>query len=235
MKLGYSSIIGKAHYHNIEFEIIAKKLRDHKTASTRNFLDVGFGRGKYLDLAKQLDYLPNGIEVNQEYIEKATAKGYACHHLNALTEISIRFDAILISHVIEHLKPEELVDVLETYIQMLNSDGILIIASPLRGERFYYDITHIRPYYPQSIWHSFGGNIEELSLGRSRSILELKDIYFVRDCYRTRNFRSYYINDGLGFASSILKITNYLLAALYNISGSRIGIRASWLGIYTKK
>jgi SAM-dependent methyltransferase len=235
MKLDYSSVLNKAQYHNVEFGIIAKKLRTHISGSSRHFLDVGFGRGKYLDLAKDLGYTSSGIEVNREYINNASAKGYSCFHLDSIDDIKFKFDVILISHVIEHLKPEQLVDVLETYIKMLTTDGILIIASPLRGERFYYDITHIRPYYPQSIWHSFGGNLEELSFGRSRSTLQLKDIYFIRDCYRTRNFRSYYINDGLGIESAFLKLVNYTMAGLYILSGSRIGIRASWLGIYSKK
>lgn len=235
MKLDFSSVLGQAHYHNVEFGIIAKKLREHTTSCSRHFLDVGFGLGKYLDLAKDLGYTSIGIEVNSEYISNAAAKGYSCFHFDSINEIKIEFDVILISHVIEHLKPDELVDVLETYIKMLNTNGILIIASPLRGERFYYDITHIRPYYPQSIWHSFGGNFEELSFRRSSNTLQLKDIYFIRDCYRTRNFRSYYINEGFGIKSAFLKIINYTMAGLYLMSGSRIGIRASWLGVYAKK
>jgi SAM-dependent methyltransferase len=235
MSLSYSSLIGKAHYHHAEFRIISKKLNELHRQGKRNFFDVGFGRGKFLDLASGIGYTVHGVEVNTDYIAAAQNKGYHCVHVSELQNVTQKFDVILISHVIEHLHPEELIKILDSYIQMLDPDGMLIIASPVHGDRFYYDITHIRPYYPQSIWHSFGENFEELSVGRTERSLVLRDIYFIRDSYRTRNNRAYYIKDGLQFQFRALRVINYLLAALYLISGYRIGVRASWLGFYSVK
>lgn len=235
MSLNYSSVIGKAHYHHAEFRIIRKKLEVLHQQGKRHFFDVGFGRGKFLDLASSIGYSVHGVEVNADYIASAKSKGYRCFHLSELKTVQQKFDVILISHVIEHLHPQELIEVLDSYIQMLDPDGILIIASPVRGDRFYYDITHIRPYYPQSIWHSFGENHEELSLGRTDHSLVLQDIHFIRDSYRTRNNRAYYIRDGLQVWFYALRIINYLLASVYLISGYRIGVRSSWLGFYSRK
>jgi cyclopropane fatty-acyl-phospholipid synthase-like methyltransferase len=235
MSLSYSSVIGKAHYHHAEFHILKQKLAALHADGKRKFFDVGFGRGKFLDLAAGTGYEVFGVEVNHDYISSAQSKGYKCVHLDELKSVSEKFDVILISHVVEHLHPQELIEVLSGYIDMLQEDGTLIIASPVHGDRFYYDITHIRPYYPQSIWHSFGENKEELSLRRGQQSLVLRDIYFIRDSYRTRNNRAYYIRDGLGISHTCLRIVNYMLAQLYLLSGYRIGVRASWIGFYSKR
>jgi cyclopropane fatty-acyl-phospholipid synthase-like methyltransferase len=234
MSLNYTSVIGRAHYHHAEYRMLRKKLSALYSSGKRTFFDVGFGRGKFLDLAAGGGFHVSGVEVNKQYIEHAQAKGYNCIHLDELDKINEKFDIILISHVVEHLHSEQLIEILDRYIQMLDEHGTLIIASPVHGSRFYYDITHIRPYYPQSIWHAFGGNKEELSLERSKQSLVLRDIYFIRDSFRTRNSRAYYIRDGLGIAHTGLRFVNYFLAQLYLLSGYRIGVRASWIGFYSK-
>jgi SAM-dependent methyltransferase len=235
MNLSYSSVVGKAHYHHAEFHILRQKLAELHAEGRRKFFDVGFGQGRFLDLAEGLGYEVSGVEVNWEYIKVAASKGYKCVHVDELKGVSEKYDVILISHVVEHFHPRELVEVLSGYINMLHDHGTLIIASPVHGERFYYDITHVRPYYPQSIWHSFGENKEELSFRRGGELLVLRDIYFTRDSYRTRNNRAYYIRGGSGIAHACVRIVNYVLAQLYLISGGKIGVRASWIGFYAKR
>lgn len=235
MNLNYSSVISQAHYHHAEFRVLEKKLKLFYEQGKSKFFDVGFGRGKFLDLASSYGYEVYGVEVSEEYLESAKLKGYRCFHVDDILHIKEKFDVVFISHVIEHLEPSELINALSLYIDMLKDDGVIIIASPLIGDRFYYDITHTRPYYPQSIWHSFGENKEEISTGRESKKIHLNDIYFVRDCFRTRKSRAYYIRDGLGAEHALLRILNYSLALIYLLSGYRIGLQASWIGFYSKK
>ena len=234
MKFDYLSLVTAAHYHKSEFVLIEEKLRDG-FIKNKALLDVGFGQGKYLDLAKSIGYRTFGVEVNHNYIELSKNNGHECFHISELEKIDTRFDVILMSHIIEHLQHSEIISIIEKYINLLCDNGILIIASPVLGERFYYDITHIRPYYPQSIWHAFGNNNEELSISRSGVKIKLKEIHYIKDSYRIRNTRSYYIRDGLSFSYYTIKVLNYLLALIYLMSCRRIGIKASWIGIYMKE
>lgn len=234
MSLSYSSIISKAHYHNFEFKLLKKKLKNaYKEGAT--FLDVGFGLGKYLDLAKETGYRTFGIEINESYIEKANQKGYSCYLLDDLLKLNQKFDVIMMSHIIEHLTTEQLISNFEIYLRLLKDDGQIIVASPVIGDRFYYDITHTRAYYPQSIWHVFGTNSEELSVDRTQQRVVLDDIYYLRDSFRTRETRSYYINDGTGLLYRLTRIWNYILASVYLLSGARIGKKASWVAFYKKR
>lgn len=233
MKFDYLSLVKAAHYHKYEFVLIEEKLREN-FIKNKSLLDVGFGQGKYLDLAKSIGYKTFGVDVNHSYINQSKDNGHECFHISELEKIDTRFDVILMSHIVEHLQYSEIISVIEKYISLLCDNGILIIASPVLGERFYYDITHTRPYYPQSIWHAFGQNNEELSSSRSGVKIKLKDIHYVKDSFRIRNTRSYYINDGLSVSYYTIKLFNYLLALIYLMSFRKLGITASWIGIYEK-
>lgn len=234
MKFDYLSLIQSTHYHKHEFILIQQKLIDSFKDSA-SILDVGFGQGKYLDLAKAIGYKTYGIDVNESYVNESIKNGHLCYLISEIDKIDTKFEVVLMSHIIEHLQPSEIISVIEKYISLLGDNGILIIASPVLGERFFYDITHIRPYYPQSIWHAFGENNEELSKARSGVKIKLKDIYYIKDSYRLRNTRSYYINDGMSVSYSLVKCFNYLLALFYLFSFRKFGITSSWIGIYQKE
>lgn len=141
----------------------------HLLDTTRIFLDVGCGSNKSSG-AVGLDKrdIP-GVDI--------------VHDLEVipwpLADESCR--RVLMSHIIEHLKPWLIVDILDEVWRIMEPDGQLMIATPYAGSpRFWQDPTHIHgwmeatpeyfdPGYPlydiyrpkpwkieENIWHSHG-------------------------------------------------------------------------------
>ena len=134
--------------------------------------------------------------------------------------------------MIEHLVPSDLAILVPRLCAVIARDGFLIVVTPTPGERFYHDFTHVRPYLPQSIRHAFGQTGAPISLG-SAVLIELVDIYFFRDPYRTRLWRSFYAGSGVSKAAT--RLLNGVFDALWRLSGGQIGAVASWLGVYKVK
>jgi cyclopropane fatty-acyl-phospholipid synthase-like methyltransferase len=232
MNLGYKHIIGKAHYHNREKVIIDQLLHKFGNKSQASLLDVGCGIGEYVDVftKHKLDF--TGVDISREMVDNANSKG---HHAILLTELEIQtkqYDIIFISHVIEHLNTENLIEFMNFYLGKLKKGGFLLLLSPLGVDNFHYDITHVRPYYPQAIWQMWGGYTSSLSIKKNEQI-KLVDIYFVKDSYRTRKWRSYYIQDNW-LHTTATKIINYITASLYLLTNASFGKKVSWIGVYKK-
>src|SRR4029450_12020667 len=97
----------------------------------------------------------------------------------------------------------------------LVAGGSLIIVTPTWGERFYHDFSHVRPYLPQSIRHAFGQSGAPISYGE-RNFIELVDVYFFRDPYRTRSWRSFYV--GGDVKRALTRALNAAFDALWRLS-----------------
>lgn len=147
-----------AHYQTLETLRVERLLKEWSAATTSplSVLDYGMGRGKYLKLFRALNLQVSGVDINQQYIAEARSQGFEAWHESELEGIDRTFDVIYLSHLIEHLDPTQLMSLLDRLITLLSSNGRLIMISPTLGERFFYDFSHIRPYYPQSIRHAFG-------------------------------------------------------------------------------
>lgn len=193
-------------------------------------VDFGCGRGTYLGCFSSLGCEVTAVDANPAYVADAKTKGFAALSSEDFLGGDLGdFDVIFLCHVIEHLAPETLARLIPRLCGMLVAGGRLVIVTPTPGERFYHDFSHVRPYLPQSIRHAFGQVGAPISYGE-RSLIELVDVYFFRDPYRTRLWRSFYF--GTGAKGSITRIMNACFAMLWRISGGRVGVVASWLGVY---
>lgn len=95
------------------------------------FLDVGFGRGYLLELAKSYGFEVYGVETSSELVDVLRpAFGKRLAHA-AVGDGKLpwgSFDVIVVSHVLEHLeKPAQF---LERVLEALNPEGILYVAVP---------------------------------------------------------------------------------------------------------
>jgi SAM-dependent methyltransferase len=224
-----------AHYQSLEYERIKTIVADMAAIrqSTLRVLDFGCGPGKYATYLASKGYAVTGVDSNLDYVSKAVDRGYATYLPSEFFAASgLEFDVILLSHLIEHLSPADLVDLIPRLCSMLSADGRLIIVTPTFGERFYHDFSHVRPYLPQSVRHAFGQHGAPLSFGE-RNLVELVDVYFFKDPYRTRSWRSFYVGGPL--AKSATRTVNAAFDLLWRLSGGRVGIVASWLGVYRAK
>ncbi|MFN5663702.1 MAG: class I SAM-dependent methyltransferase [Bacteroidota bacterium] len=118
-----------------------------------SILDIGCGFGQMLFALKKQGYTSlNGLELLPE------AAAYCKEQLNLSVEqgrdIELyasrhhdRFDLIIMSHVLEHLTKESIIDVLKSISQMLRTDGVLVLMvpngqSPNHSYWMWEDFTH---------------------------------------------------------------------------------------------
>lgn len=126
---------------------------------TKNsFLDVGFGRGEFLEIMKKSG-LKNieGVDNNYLFYKSAKKKGFNVHYADALEFLYTtdkKFSGISAFHFIEHLKFFQLFDFLLMCNRKIEKGGLLILETPnianlqVSSLNFYYDFSHIQKIPP---------------------------------------------------------------------------------------
>ncbi len=101
-------------------------------------LDVGCGNGERLELLKQLGWIVKGTDLDQHAVDAARRKGLDvdCGELKFMNYPSDSFDAVIMSHVIEHVPhPREL---LTECARVLKPGGRVVMLTP-NAESFGLD------------------------------------------------------------------------------------------------
>lgn len=123
------------------------------------FLDIGFGRGEFLQILKNnhISHI-TGVDTNEVFVSQATKKGFNVYNQDGLTFLkntSDNFCGISMFHLLEHLIFPEIFDLLRLIHNKLIKNGILILETPnpenlqVSSYAFYYDYTHKTKLPPQ--------------------------------------------------------------------------------------
>lgn len=223
-----NTILAKAHYRNFERKKLAEIFRTRFRG--KSVLDIGCGQGGNFPILEKANCQITGVDANAEQVLALRAQGKDVYICDALPDRT--YDVLLMSHVIEHITPEKLVPFMNHYLKRLRTGGKLVILTPLPGERFWHDATHIRPYLPQSLWMLIGGLDTAVSI-RANHKMTLEDVWFFKDSFRTRKTRTYYHVPGVPDSiKHINSVWNILMAVLYLGTNGWFGVSASWMGIY---
>jgi SAM-dependent methyltransferase len=120
----------------------------------RRVLDVGSGLMYFGELLREIGVEVTGVDIDPAMVQAGREKGF--HVIQgdhrALVEITSPFDGVHISHVVEHLDGDALLDLIRTSISSLVPGGLLVIRTPnwsnrfVREHLFWMDHTHKRPY-----------------------------------------------------------------------------------------
>ncbi len=96
----------------------------------RRLLDVGFGNGAFLKLAARMGWDAAGIDFDEKAVQVARAQGLEvrCGSVAELLHENVRYDAITISHVIEHVHDPNLL--LQQLFSLLRPGGVLWLETP---------------------------------------------------------------------------------------------------------
>ncbi|HEY3777883.1 MAG TPA: class I SAM-dependent methyltransferase [Rhizomicrobium sp.] len=118
-------------------------------------IDVGCGRGEWLELLGESGITARGYDLNRIAVEECRGRGLSVEEADARDIMSALADnscaAITAFHVIEHIGLEALVCLLDEALRVLRSGGLIVLETPnpanlvVAAEKFYFDPTHRNP------------------------------------------------------------------------------------------
>ncbi|KIX13637.1 class I SAM-dependent methyltransferase [Dethiosulfatarculus sandiegensis] len=141
-------------------------------------LDIGCGRGEFLELAKEAGLKAAGVDMNPEMAAFCQEMGLEVKEADALEYLRQVPDAslggIIASQVIEHLTLNQLMELVSLCVAKLAKGGALVAEtinpqclSTFSGA-FYLDMTHQKPIHPEAarfLWSKAGlGQVDLLFL-----------------------------------------------------------------------
>jgi SAM-dependent methyltransferase len=121
-------------------------------------LDLGSGRGEWLALLTEHGIAAYGVDINSSFVAGGSETGLdvrqadAIEHLRSVPDGSL--SAVTAFHLVEHLPPAALVDLVGNAVRALRPGGLLILETPnplnlkVGAASFHIDPTHVRPIHP---------------------------------------------------------------------------------------
>jgi SAM-dependent methyltransferase len=161
-------------------EVIRERLESYLPCfdGAADVLDVGCGRGEFLDLLKARGISARGLDLNHEMVEVCRARGLdvteadAVSYLEAIPDGSL--GGLFAAQVVEHLQPAYLLRLLELAHFKLRP-GAPIVLETLNPacwvaffDSFIRDITHVWPLHPETLRYLV------LASGFSRAEIEFR-------------------------------------------------------------
>lgn len=118
-------------------------------------LDIGCGRGEWLELLKDRNVGAKGIDLNATMAGECQAKGLDVEAIDLVSYLGKSaensFDLISAFHVVEHLEFEVLICLFDEALRVLKPGGRIIFETPnpsnlqVGSHNFYLDPTHRNP------------------------------------------------------------------------------------------
>ncbi|MBN2246390.1 MAG: class I SAM-dependent methyltransferase, partial [Candidatus Aminicenantes bacterium] len=129
--------------------------------TNKKVLDLGCGRGEFIETLRKQGISAEGIDLNEQMIEICRDKGLKCRKADILDTLTEQDDSslggIFSSQVIEHLTPDYLGRMIElAYIKLAPSTPIILeTVNPLSlfalVQIYFLDLTHQQPIHPQAL------------------------------------------------------------------------------------
>jgi SAM-dependent methyltransferase len=192
-------------------------------------LEVGCGYGRYLRPLGERGIEVVGVDVNPEIVRKNREAGLKSMLPEEFQASRQPARVLLMSHVIEHFQPRELLDFLDRWLDYLEPGGELVIATPLMTPHFYDDFDHVKPYHPDGLKMVFGGSAQVQYYSRHR--LELVEVIFRRSPWRATLSQAIYRG---GPAAWPLHLANVLAVLAFRLSFGLLGRKTGWIGRFRK-
>lgn len=124
-------------------------------------VDIGCGRGEWLELMKENGLAAYGIDVNCMMVARTVSLGLDARNADLIEHLRSLADqsrsAVTAFHIVEHLPFSVLIDFLDEALRVLESGGILILETPnpenmrVGATTFYCDPTHRNPIPPDPL------------------------------------------------------------------------------------
>lgn len=118
-------------------------------------IDIGCGRGEWLELLKEAGIAARGYDLNRIAVAECRERGLDAHLGDALDVLAAlpegSCSVVTGFHIIEHVEFQTLVAILDHSLRALKPGGLLVLETPnpanlvVAAERFYFDPTHRSP------------------------------------------------------------------------------------------
>jgi O-antigen chain-terminating methyltransferase len=142
---------------------IRRRIADYvaEFAGAQEVLDVGCGRGEFLDLLRGAGVTARGIDLNHEMVEICRQRGLSAEegdavgYLESIPDQSI--GGLFAAQVVEHLEPSYLLRLLELAYHRLRPGARIVLETinPACWYAFFQsyirDLTHVRPIHPDTL------------------------------------------------------------------------------------
>jgi len=125
-----------------------------------NVLDIGCGRGEFLELLKERGICARGIDVNKDMVDYCKSRGLDVEMVDAVTYLEKieekSLDGVFVDQVVEHLQSDYLVKMLGLCYKKLKYGHFIVVetVNPISFyslANFYMDLTHVRPVHPATL------------------------------------------------------------------------------------
>ena len=124
-------------------------------------LDVGCGRGEFLELLRTRGIAARGIDLNHEMVEQCRARGLTVDERDVRSYLANLQDGSLgglfASQVVEHLEPSYLMETLDLAFHALRPGSLMVLETinvaswSAFFQSYIRDITHVRPLHPDTL------------------------------------------------------------------------------------
>jgi SAM-dependent methyltransferase len=172
-------------------QVIRERLESYVPffAGASDVLDIGCGRGEFLELLAGADVRARGIDLNHEMAELCRSRGLDVTEADAVSYLTTLPDGSLgglfAAQVVEHLQPDYLLRMLELAALKLRPGGRLVLETlnPACWVAFFdsyiRDITHVLPLHPDTLKYLV------LASGFARADVEYRSPVSPRDRLQT--------------------------------------------------
>lgn len=124
-------------------------------------LDLGCGRGEWLELLRQIGIKARGVDINSVFIDELRENGLDIIRADVFSFLKesgpSSYTAVSAFHLIEHLPPSSRILLLDEIYRVLIPGGMAIIETPnprnilVGSGDFYRDPEHITPVFPDTM------------------------------------------------------------------------------------
>lgn len=140
-------------------------------------LDLGCGRGEFLQLLKQRGVDGLGVDADEEMVAAVVEKGLNAQRAEVHEFLKLHsgeFDGVFAAHLIEHLRPEEFIELTRLAAAALRPGGRLILVTPnphnlsMQLHEFWTDLQHVRFYTPEIVrWVVHDAGLKDVEVGEN--------------------------------------------------------------------
>lgn len=124
-----------------------------------NVVDLGCGRGEFLELMKENQIKAVGVDLYQEFVNYCNMLELNAVHADAISYLKScdKVGGIFAGQLAEHLTLEQLLELCEVAYEKLEQGGYFVLETPnptclaIYANAFYIDASHVKPVHPLSL------------------------------------------------------------------------------------